>query len=167
MVETISSALSALPQELVVFIVAMLPVLELRGALPLALTVYDMPLGAALFWALIGNLVTIPPLYFFLRHGTRIMRSASPAFDKAFTWYVERTRVKFHAHYERWGPLALIAFVAIPLPGTGTWSGTVAAWFFGMRLTRILFGATIGMIIAAFFILVVLYGIEAAIQFIV
>jgi uncharacterized membrane protein len=111
--------LAGFPPAPTTFIIAMLPVIELRGALPIAFTTFDLPLAEAILYAVLGNLIIVPPLYLFLHVFSRALRRWSPRFDKVFVWYIERTRTKIHSKYERWGLLALIIFVATPLPGTG------------------------------------------------
>ena len=54
-------------------------------------------------------------------------------FNEFFSWLFERTRKKFEGKYNKWGKLALVIFVAIPLPVTGAWTGSVAAWLFNFK----------------------------------
>ena len=57
----------------------------------------------------------------------------SKFFNRFFNWLFERTRRKFEGNYAKWGKLALIIFIAIPLPITGAWTGSLAAWLFGFK----------------------------------
>lgn len=118
-------------QFLTVFLIAMSPVLELRGAIPLAIGVYGWPWWQALVVSLAGNvLVVILLLKFlsvllrFLAH-FRFTRFVSQALlARLYDGHIDR--------YEKIGSVLLFFFVAIPLPGTGGWAGTILAYLFGI-----------------------------------
>ncbi len=136
-----------LPPEISVLIISMLPVSELRGAIPVAIGVYHLDPVKAYFLAVAGNII---PVIFILKYIDPIssyLMSKSEYLKRFFTWLFARTRKKFTNDYEKWGSLALIAFVAIPLPMTGGWSGALAAFIFGIPFKRALplisFGVTI------------------------
>src|SRR3989338_4119917 len=111
MIDTLLHVLAPLPPFLVVMVIAMLPTIELQGAIPIAYTVFDLPLPMALFFALFGNMVMVPVLHLFLRYGSGALRRASPLFDRWFTHYIERARRKVQARYQRVGAIALSLFV--------------------------------------------------------
>ena len=141
-------------------IIAATPIIELRGALPIAISVYHLPVWQAILWSVVGNIVIIPPLFWFLQYVSVWARRHSSFFDRFFVWYIDRARAKFHGHYERWGMLALILFVAVPLPGTGAWTGTVAGWLVGMRLRSLFFSVMIGVCLAAVIVAALTVGIR-------
>ena len=143
------SFLNNLPGELATFIMAMLPIAEVRVSIPMGLFVYGLPISSALFWSLLGNLsigfliiVLINPLASYLF-------SKSEFFRKFFNWIFLRTRNKFYDKYQRFGDLALVLFIAIPLPTTGIWTGSIAAWLFGIEKKKSFILVSIGAIIAA------------------
>ena len=104
-------------KELVVLVISALPVLELRGALPVAINLFHFPWYYALLLAIIGNLAPVPFLLLFLNTFSRLL-SKIGIFEKMLHWLFERTRRrgKIINRYERIG---LALFVAIPLPVTG------------------------------------------------
>jgi len=126
---------SALPKEWVVVLISMLPIVELRGAIPWALS---PAMGPPLSWqsayllSWVGNMVPLVPLLAALGPVSDRLRRRSRLLDRFFTWLFARTRRRGRL-VERYGALGLILFVAIPLPVTGGWTGTAAAFLFGIR----------------------------------
>jgi len=117
-----------------VIIMAALPVAELRGAIPLAILVYKMPWTVAYILSIIGNLLPVVPLLLFLGPVSEFLRRWK-IFDIFFNWLFKRTRRK-EKSFQKYGPFALMLFVAIPLPVTGAWTGCAAAFLFGIPFFR-------------------------------
>lgn len=138
--------------ELVVFLVSMMPIIELRGAIPLGVF-FDMNPWATFFLAVIGNLLPIPfiilcarPIVdFFLK--TKLFRPLGE-------WLENKVRKNSHkiTKYKTFG---LFLFVAIPLPGTGAWTGALLAALMNMRLKDAFPSITLGVITAG---LIMLFG---------
>jgi uncharacterized membrane protein len=135
-----------LPGELVVLITSALPILELRGGIPVAMILLDYPWYYAFLLGVIGNMLPVPIILLFLDYITRIL-SKVRFFDRALNWLFERTRRrgKIIQKYERIG---LVLFVAIPLPITGAWTGALAAVIFGLRFRHAFLSIFIGVLIA-------------------
>ncbi|UCB42485.1 MAG: small multi-drug export protein [Dehalococcoidales bacterium] len=135
-----------LPGELVVLITSALPILELRGGIPVAMGLLDFPWYYAFLLGVIGNLLPVPFILLFLDYVTRML-SKVRFFDRILNWLFERTRRrgKIIQKYERIG---LVLFVAIPLPVTGAWTGALAAVIFGMRFKYAFLSILIGVLIA-------------------
>lgn len=140
-----------------VLIQAALPIWELRGALPVALKVYHLPLWQAFLICVAGNIIPVIFWIYFLEGISKFLMERFKFWRNFFNWLFERTRKKHSRRFEVWGDLALIAFVAIPLPFTGGWTGSVAAFVFGVppkkSIPLILAGIIIAGIIVAIFIL--------------
>ena len=113
-----------------VIVMAMIPISELRGAIPLAIY-YGMGYPEAFILAMIGNMLPVVPLLLFLDPVSNWLRRYS-LFDRFFTWLFARTR-RYNARMEKYGALGLIPFVAIPLPVTGAWTACAVAFVFGIR----------------------------------
>ncbi|MDY6780649.1 MAG: small multi-drug export protein [Halobacteria archaeon] len=140
-----------LPPEATVLFIAMLPVFELRGAIPVAMGVYSMPASKAYLLGVLGNIVPVVPLLLLLRPVSEFLSKHSRLFEGFFDWLFERTRRKMESRYEKYGALALVPFVAIPLPVTGAWTGCAAAFVFGIRF-RYSFPAIVGGITVSGFV---------------
>ncbi len=114
-----------------VFLLSTLPVLELRGAIPIAISYYKLPVIPSYLFSVMGNLVPAVFLLLYLKPFSDFLRKWY-FFDIFFSWLFKRTR-RHEKKYEKYGALFLLFFVAVPLPITGVWTGSVAAFLFGIR----------------------------------
>ena len=115
-----------------VALISALPITELRGAIPLALTIYEMSVFPAYFFAILGNIVPAFFLLLYLKPFSDFL-CRWRLFNVFFEWLFKRTRRKNKEKFEKYGALFLLFFVAIPLPITGAWTGSIAAFVFGIR----------------------------------
>jgi uncharacterized membrane protein len=129
-------------------LLAMIPLAELRGAIPIANQSFHLPLWQAFVFAVIGNMLPIPFILWFLGPASEWLMKRSKLMDRFFNWLFARTRRKLEKQYELYAELALAAFVAIPLPFTGAWSGAVAAFLFDIPYRKALFWIFIGVLCA-------------------
>jgi uncharacterized membrane protein len=143
--------LDALPPRLAVFLLAMTPIIELRGAVPLGILVYKLPVLDVVFFSFLGNLLPVPFLFATMQPGERLMRRIG-FMDRFLTWLFARTRRKTSRHIERYQELALIALVAVPLPGTGAWTGVLVAYLFGLPVRMSFVSIAVGVLLAAIFV---------------
>ncbi len=146
------------PPEVAVFVISMLPISELRGAIP-AGHAWELVWWQTALIAIVGNMIPVIFILWFIEPVSKFLRKYSKTLDKFFIWLFERTRKKFYKKHERWGDAALILFVAIPLPVTGAWTGSLAAWLFGIEYKKALPLITIGVIIAATIVTLLSLGI--------
>jgi uncharacterized membrane protein len=146
MKQKVIELLSTWPHELTTVILAMAPISELRGAIPYAVTVGNMPWQQAYVIAVIANFIPVIFILNFIGPVSEYMRRWK-SFDRFFDWLFARTRRKGKM-IERFEVLGLILFVAIPLPVTGAWTGSVAAFLFGVR-KRVAFPAIFAGILIA------------------
>lgn len=134
-----------LPNELSVMIVGILPIFELRGAIPLGFYL-GMPPAKIFILAVLGNLIPVIPLYFLLQPiSARLSRIS--LFQAFFNWLFNHTKKKADI-IQRYEALGLVLFVAIPLPITGAWTGTIAATLFKIRFKYTFLAVTFGVILA-------------------
>jgi uncharacterized membrane protein len=151
---------------LVTALLSMLPISELRGAIPFAIA-RGVPWYFAYPFAVGLNALVAPVCWIFLSSLHKFFLKLAE--KKFFSWYkklferfVERARLKLHANLEKWGWLGLAVFVAIPLPITGAWTGTLGAWVLGLSKKRTLAAVIVGVIISGAIVTVVtLLGIKA------
>lgn len=149
----------SIPPWLWVILLAMAPVSELRGAIPLALGGYHMNPWVIIPVIVAANFLPVPFILLFLRPVEDFLRRW-PFWARLMDRIFEHTRNKTQKRIERWESLALILFVAIPLPVTGAWTGSLAAYLFGLDFKKSLFFIFIGVCIAA---AVVTTGVTAGI----
>lgn len=134
-----------LPKEISVMLVGMLPVFELRGAIPLGFYL-GLPLYKIFTFAIIGNLLPVIPLLLFLEPISERLRNFA-LWKRFFDWLFERTRRRAEI-VQRYEALGLAIFVCIPFPVTGAWTGTIAASLFKIRFRYALTAITIGVFMA-------------------
>lgn len=142
---------------LMVLGVAALPVLELRGAIPYGVAM-DLPIPAVLAVSIIGNMIPVPFIIIFMRRILEWMKKKSVRLRNLATKLEERAKKKGEilVKYEL---LGLFILVAIPLPGTGAWTGSLIAALFRLRI-KYAFPAILGGVIAAGLIMSFLsYGV--------
>lgn len=142
--------------ELVTFLLSMLPISELRGAIPYAWA-WGINHWLAYLIAVIGNLVPIIPLLLLLGPISKALRRFR-VWNKFFDWWFKHTlkRSKLIEKYEIFG---LIVFVAIPLPITGAWTGSVAAFLLGIRFKLAFPAIVAGVILAGIIVSFVCLGV--------
>ena len=133
-------------KELVVLIISALPIFELRGAIPVAITVFHFPWYHALPLAITGNLLPVPLILLFLDAISRFLSKVG-FFDRFLQWLFEHTRKRGRV-VERYERIGLALFVAIPLPVTGAWTGSLAAVLFGLKFRHAILSIFIGVFIA-------------------
>jgi len=141
--------MNALPW-LVIVGLSMAPVFELRGGIPYGLS-QGLPAGLVFLVAVLGNLAVVPVLLWGFERAERLLRRARWG-EVLFVKTVERARRKGR-WIERWGPIGLVLLVAIPLPGTGAWTGAVAARVLGMPCRKALPWIAVGVLIAGLLVL--------------
>ena len=149
-------------EQITTFLVAMLPIAELRGAIPLAMGIYKMSATSAFFWSVLGNVISVDLVLWLLEPVSKFLSHKNYFWNRFFSWLFAKTRKKHSHKFEIWGALALIAFVAIPLPFTGGWSGAVAAFVFGIEFKKALPLITLGILIAGIIVTLASLGVLAA-----
>lgn len=160
MVEAIETFfLETVGKELCVLFCSMLPIIELRGAIPLGAGL-GLPWWQTFAISVVGNLLPIPFILLLMRWMLDVMKKVK-GLRRIALWLeakVEKKRDKVEK-YAFWG---LTIFVAIPLPGTGAWTGSLIASVTGMRFWRSFLCATIGVLIAAVVMTLASYGVVEA-----
>ena len=120
----------------------MLPIFELRGAIPYAILSAGINPITAFLLAVFANILIIPLIFFFLDYIHKFLLKIK-AYKRFFNFYIERKVEKIKLKYESLELLALFFFVAIPAPGTGAYTGVLLSWFF--ELDRVKSFATIAL----------------------
>ncbi len=139
------------------FLISMLPVVELRLGLPYGIAIgLNYPL--ALLSAILGNLLPVPFIILFIRNFLIFLRSKLKKLDGFVTRIEERAHVKSEV-VKKYGSIGLCLLVAIPLPGTGAWTGALVAALMGMELKRAMPAIVTGVLIAAAIMTGVTFGV--------
>lgn len=150
---------------LIVFLIAMVPLIEIRGAIPYAVG-FQLPLPPSILIAVLGNMVPVPLIFLFAR---KILEWGK---DKKyiggfFTWCLEKGEKGGRKLEEKAGRglyWALFLFVGIPLPGTGAWTGTLAASMLNMDFKKSVIAVMAGVVLAGLIMLLASLGVFGAIN---
>jgi uncharacterized membrane protein len=133
--------------EWIVVIISTLPVIELRGAIPVGIFMFGFSWYKAALLSIIGNMLPIPLVLLFWE-SLVLMLQKSRRGKRLVSWLYARTKSRSRV-IERYEAAGLIVFVGIPLPGTGAWTGAFAANIFGIRFWKSMLYIFIGVLLAA------------------
>ena len=148
--------MSLLHASLMTFLISMVPVLELRGAIPVGVAGGLSPL-VAMCIAIVGNLVPIPFLIVFTRHVFKWLKTKGRIgllVDKLEARATKKSEIVL-----KYAWVGLCILVAIPLPGTGAWTGALVAAVLNMRLKKAMPAIVLGVFIAGFIVTCLTYGV--------
>ena len=139
-----------------VFVISMVPLIELRGAIPVSQGL-GLPILQSYIIAVIGNMIPVPFIYLFAR---KVLEwgADKPVIGKFFSWCLEKGEKggkKLQAKAGRGLFVALLLFVGIPIPGTGAWTGTLAASILDMDFKSTVAAAMCGVLLAGIIMMVV------------
>lgn len=140
-------------------LVSMVPVVELRGGIPFGVAA-GLPVWAAYIAAVIGNIIPAPFIIVYIRRIFQWMRRKLPKLNHLVDKLEQKAHLKGQT-VSKYKYLGLAIFVAIPLPGTGAWTGALAAAFLDMPLRRAIPSIVAGVIVAGILISVLTFGVTA------
>lgn len=150
---------------LIVFLISMVPLIELRGAIPYAVG-FDLPLVPSYIVAIIGNMLPVPFIFLFARRILEWGKDKS-VIGPFFRWCLEKGAKAGEKLGSKSGMglyMALVLFVGIPLPGTGAWSGTLAASLLDMDFRKSVICVMAGVLLAGVIMLAASLGLFGAIS---
>lgn len=156
MIDSVLDALKGIPPELIVFLISMLPIIELRGGL-VAAAILGLDWYIAFPICVLGNMLPIPIILLFIKQIFKFLRKL-PVFKKVIPYLEEKAGQK-GSLINRGRFIGLYSFVAIPLPGTGAWMGALAATLLDIRMKRSFPIIFLGVITAGIIMLLVAYAL--------
>ncbi len=157
--------MSDLLKYVIVFLISMVPIVELRGAIPVAVRM-GLPLGPSYVLAVIGNMIPVPFIYFFARK-ILVWGKDKPYIGKFFAFCLEKGEAGGKRLQKKAGRglfIALLIFVGIPLPGTGAWTGTLAASLLDMDFKKSVIAVMLGVLLAGIIMGAVSFGAFSALD---
>jgi uncharacterized membrane protein len=137
-------------------LLSLLPISELRGGIPYAYF-NDIPLQVAAPLCILSNALVPLIVWLFLASFHKLF-SRSKFYKGAFDRFVENARKKVSPKVEKYGYVGLMIFVAIPLPVTGAWTGTLGAWILGMEKKKATLSIMLGVVIAGIIVTAIMLG---------
>ena len=152
-----------------VFFISMIPLIELRGAIPYAVG-FDLPLLSSYIVAIIGNMIPVPFIFFFARKVLEWGKDLKIKLIAKFCQFCidkgEKAKKALLAKSDKGIYIALMLFVGIPLPGTGAWTGTLAASFLGLDFKKSVIYICFGVVLAGIIMGILSSGVFGAINMI-
>jgi len=136
MQEIIISWFSGFPKELATFLIAIIPVTELRAAIPLAYNVYGLSAFSAWLWSVLGTFFAMVLIVTILDPVVSFLSRHIKFFDRFFQWLFEHTRKRTGSKMEKYGEWAIFILAATPIPLIGGMTGALAAFVFGIPLKK-------------------------------
>jgi uncharacterized membrane protein len=171
MVQMISQALThavtswPLPPELLAAFIAMLPVLEIRAAIPVGHEVLALSWFSSFAWSYVGSLVPGLAILYATEPVLGFCNERSRTCKRVIGGVLERTRHHFAQRHEKFGRWFLLIVTAIPFPGFGIWSGALAAVIFGVDKYKAIKLMLLGNLVACFIVLLAAMGVVKAVSF--
>lgn len=147
-------------REILVFIISVLPILELRGGL-IAATLLGVEPVVAYIVSIIGNILPVPFILLFIKKIIEWMGKSKINFFKKIVKFLHKKVEKNKDSIEKYGYLGLFLFVGVPLPGTGAWTGCLIASLLDMDRKKSFFCVLCGIIMASIIMMIVSYGLLA------
>ena len=145
-------------KQLIVFIISMLPILELRGGL-IAASLLKLPPLESYIIAIVGNVIPVPFILLLINRILRAMeKSRFKLFNKIHS-FLHKKIMKNKDSIEKYGFWGLVIFVGIPLPGTGAWTGAIIAAFLEMDRKKAFLGILLGMLMASIIMMIISFGL--------
>ena len=155
--------LNKVGRELCVFFCSLIPIIECRGAVPLGCGL-GLPWWQTFLLAMAGNLLPVPFVLLFIRAILRWMTNSRVKFFNRFGHWLEERAEKRRGKVEKYSYWAIVLFVAIPIPGTGAWTGSLIAAVMELDFKKSLLAVTLGVLIATTIMTILSYTIGYAVQ---
>ncbi len=149
--------LETVGKELCVFFCSMLPIIELRGAIPMAFA-FGLPLWQAYLISVLGNLLPVPFILLLIKAVIKWMSDSKVAFFNKIADFLLKRVEKRRSEIEKYSFWGLCLFIAIPLPATGAWTGALVAAVIGMKPWKAFLSALLGVMLAGVIVSLIVYG---------
>ena len=145
-------------KQLIVFIISMLPILELRGGL-IAASLLKLPPLESYIIAIVGNVIPVPFILLLINKILRAMEKSRFKLFNGIHSFLHKKIMKNKDSIEKYGFWGLVIFVGIPLPGTGAWTGAIIAAFLEMDRKKAFLGILLGMLMASIIMMIISFAL--------
>ena len=149
---------------LTVFFLSMIPVAELRLTIPLGILKYGLSWYVVYIVAVIGSMIPVPIILLFVRKVFEMMKKWGGKFEKIALFF-ENRGVKKSDKVTKYATVGLFLFVAIPLPGTGAWMGSLIAALTNMRFKHSIISVLLGVLVAGVLMVMISLGVVTGLEF--
>jgi uncharacterized membrane protein len=131
---------------------------ELRAALPLGITALGLAPSVAYLMSVLGNLIPVAFIWWLFPRVVTYAENHSPRLEHLINTHLHKLSIKHKDRFQKYGALALLLFVAIPLPGSGVWTGSVLAILFNLDRARAVKAVVVGVLVAGLVVLLITEG---------
>ena len=152
--------LETVGRELCVFFCSMIPIIELRGAIPLGAAL-GLPIWQSYLFSIVGNMLPVPIILLFVKKVLEFMSKCRVKFFNKVANYIYAKAEKNRARIEKYSFWGVALFVGIPLPMTGAWTGSLVAAMINMKFWKAMLSALVGVLCAGVVMTIISYGIAA------
>jgi uncharacterized membrane protein len=143
-----------------------MPFLELRASIPYGILNTDLNWIAVFLICVITNILLAPIVYFLLDKVVHLFFFIKP-FKKIYDYYIIKTQKKIHKYVEKYGEIGVALFIAVPLPGSGVYSGALASYILGLSYKDFIKAAVIGVLIAGVIVTAISISGNEAFKFLI
>ena len=150
--------------ELSVLLCSMIPIVELRGAIPVGWFAFDMPFWLTYILAVIGNMIPVPFILLLIRKVLVCMEGCKVNLFNKIAGFIRRKADKNTDKIQKYGFWGVCLFIAIPLPVTGAWTGSLVAATINMKFWKAMLSALLGVMIAGVVVSLICWGIQSGIS---
>lgn len=146
--------------EIITIILGAMPVLEIRGAVTLAVFEFGFSFPKAFLLGALGNALPVVPALFVLRKFAEFLMRRWYFFNRLMTWLFEHFQKRHRDHFDswKWSSVALFVFVALPLPFTGAWSGIIASYVLGIPFWKSVLAICLGIMASGLIVSAILFA---------
>lgn len=156
----------AFAEEMCVLLCSMIPIIELRGAIPMA-ALFDIPWWLAYILSVIGNMIPVPFILLFIKSFITWMTNSRVKFFNKVADFLNKRVEKRRGKIEKFSFWGVCLFVAVPLPVTGAWTGSLVAAMIDMKFWKALLSCLFGVMIAGVIVSIIVYGGVGFLSFLV
>lgn len=161
MIEAIKTFfLETVGKELCVFLCSMIPIIELRGAIPMG-AAFGLPIWKTYLLSIVGNMVPVPFILLFIKKIIQWMNNSKVKFFNKIGGFLIRKAEKNREKIEKYSFWGVCLFVAIPLPATGAWTGSLVAAVIDMKFWKAMLSAFVGVLISGIIMTLISYGVAS------
>ena len=147
-------------EELTVFLCSMIPIVELRGAIPVGWFAFDMPWWQTYIFSVLGNMIPVPFILLLIRKVLAWMETCRVKLFNRVALWLRKKAEKNTDKIQKYGFWGVCFFIAIPLPVTGAWTGSLVAATIKMKFWKALLSALLGVMIAGAIVTLICFGIS-------
>ena len=151
-----------LTEILAIICITLIPTLELRASIPIGIGM-GVPWILVFIFAVLTNAILGTIIYKLITRFIHLLEE-NKKFEKFYSKMIERTQRKIHKYVEKYGEWAVAAFIAIPIPGSGSYSGALAAYLIGLSYKKFVISNIIGVIVAAIIVTLISLGAKNVMQ---